>query len=376
VRLLLTGGGTGGHVYPALAIAEALGEREELKPLDLLFVGNRRGLEAEIVAKAGLRSEFIHSAPLVRKLSFALLRTIVVNLAGFFEALAVLHRFQPQIAIATGGYVTFPLIAALRVVRLLRLSRARIALLEPNAAPGLTNRLLGPLADEIWLTVAARGRTLGKKEVVTGTPVRASFLQPMSAPAARAALGLDPGLTTIVVFGGSQGARSLNEAVTGLGILGLPSAWQLLLVSGERDFRSSSARLRAAPHPERLHAIGYLDDPRAAYAAADLVVARAGASTLGELAATGTPALLVPYPYATEDHQARNAEVVRSAGAARVVADRELNAARLRTELEASLAPAALAALRRSAQALAASDPRAAIVARVNRWVQEKTGFR
>jgi UDP-N-acetylglucosamine--N-acetylmuramyl-(pentapeptide) pyrophosphoryl-undecaprenol N-acetylglucosamine transferase len=376
VRLLLTGGGTGGHIYPALAIAEALAQREELKPLEVLFVGNRRGLEAQIVPKAGLRSEFIHSAPLVRKLSFGLLRTVVANVAGFFEALAVLHRFRPQIVIATGGYVTLPLIAALRVVRFLHLSRARIALLEPNAAPGLTNRFLGPLADEIWLTVAEPGRALGKKEIVTGTPVRASFLRPLSAQAARASLGLDPGLMTIVVFGGSQGARSVNDAVAGLGTLGLPAAWQLLLVSGARDFAASSAQLRAAPHPERLQAIGYLDDPRAAYAAADLVVARAGASTLGELAATGTPALLVPYPHATDDHQARNAEVMRAAGAARVLADRELSATRLRVELEAALASDTLGALRRSAQVLAASDPCAAIAARVNRWAREKTGSR
>ena len=376
MRLLLTGGGTGGHIYPALAIAEALGACEELKPLEVLFVGNRRGLESEIVPKAGLRAEYIHSAPLARGPSLALLRTLVANTAGFFEALAVLHRYRPDVAIATGGYVTFPVIVALRVVRTLRLSRARIALLEPNAAPGLTNRLLAPLADEIWLTVAQPGRTLAAKEIVTGTPVRASFLQPMSAPAARGALGLDPNLSTIVVFGGSQGARSLNEAVAGLGAEGLPPAWQLLLVAGERDFASISAQLRAAEHPERLHAIRYLDDPRAAYAAADVVVARAGASTLGELAATGTPALLVPYPYATGDHQTRNAEVMRAAGAARIVADRELNSARLRGELEAALEPAALTALLRSAQSLAASDPRAAIAARVKRWSQEKTGFR
>lgn len=376
MRLLLTGGGTGGHIYPALAIAEALGEDHEFEPFDVLFVGNRGGLEARIVPGAGLRAAFIHSAPLERKLSFALLRTLVANAAGFFEAFGVLHRFRPDVAISTGGYVTFPLLAALRLVRAFGRSRARIALLEPNATRGLTNRLLEPLADEIWLTVSAPGRALGKREVVTGTPVRASFLQPMPARAARASLGLAADATTIVVFGGSQGARSLNEAVTGLGSEGLPPEWQVLLVSGERDFAAISARLRAAAHPERLHAIAYLEDPRAAYAAADLIVARAGASTLGELAATGTPALLVPYPYATADHQAHNAEAARATGAARVIADRELNPARLRAELTAALEPDAYAALRRSAQALATNDPRAAIVARVKRWSQEKTSSR
>jgi UDP-N-acetylglucosamine--N-acetylmuramyl-(pentapeptide) pyrophosphoryl-undecaprenol N-acetylglucosamine transferase len=198
-------------------------------------------------------------------------------------------------------------------------------------------------------------------------------LRPLSAPDARLALGLEPGATTIVVFGGSQGARSLNEAVTRLASQGLPPGWQVLLVSGERDFDGVERRIAAAGSA-RVRVVRYLDDPRPAFAAADLVVARAGASTLAELAATGTPALLVPYPYATDDHQTENAAVVERAGAARVIADRDLSELRLRTELEAALSPQTLAALRDAAHARAASDPRRAIVARVKSWMSQKAG--
>jgi len=359
VRLLLTGGGTGGHVYPALAIAEALAGDLALQPLDVLFVGTRGGLESEIVPAAGVRAEFVSAAPLLRTLSPALLRTFFANARGFVQSLGLLHRFKPDLAIATGGYVTFPVIAALRAVRTLRLSRAKIALLEPNAEPGLTNRLLGPLVDEIWTALTPAG---APKTVATGTPVRASFVQPIEPAAARVALGLDPGLTTVVVFGGSQGARSLNDAFVEVAATLAPER-QLLLVTGARDYEAVAQRVRGLP---RVLALRYLADPRAAYAAADLVVARAGASTLAELAATGTPSLLVPYPHATADHQARNAEVFARAGAARVLADASLTPERLRAELDAALEPATLAALRAGARGRAGVDPRANIVARVN----------
>ena len=363
--MLLTGGGTGGHVYPALAIAEALAGEPSLRPLDVLFVGTRGGLESEIVPAAGVRSAYVDAAPLLRTFSPALVRTVFANLAGFVQSLAVLHRFKPDLAIATGGYVTFPVIAALRAVRALRLSRAKIALLEPNAEPGLTNRLLGPLVDEIWTALTPGGT---RKTVETGTPVRASFGRALEPAAARASLGLEPALTTIVVFGGSQGARSLNDAFVTLA-RDLGPDRQLLMVAGSRDYATVTGALAGVA---RARVVRYLDDPRAAYAAADLVVARSGASTLAELAATGTPALLVPYPHATADHQTRNAEVFARAGAARVLADRDLTPERLRAELDAALAPEILAELRSNARARSVGDARANVVARVNALVRPK----
>jgi UDP-N-acetylglucosamine--N-acetylmuramyl-(pentapeptide) pyrophosphoryl-undecaprenol N-acetylglucosamine transferase len=365
VRLVLTGGGTGGHVYPALALAEAFAGEATFAPLAVSFIGTRDRMEARIVPQAGLPMTFVHAAPLVRAVSFDLFATLFANARGFFEALAVLHRVRPDVLIATGGYVTLPVVAALRAVRLLGRSHAKIALLEPNARAGLTNRLLGPLADEVWYGVRSPGLALAANEHVVGTPVRASLRRALDAGVARTALGLDPARTTLVVFGGSQGARSLNEAVAGFALAGLPADLQILVVAGTNGYAPLHERLQ---HVTGVRVLTYLDDPHAAYAAADVVLSRAGASTLAELAATATPAVLVPYPHATDDHQAHNARAFAADGAALVVPDTELDATRLRALLAAVLEPAALRAMRAAARARAASDPCAAIVARVKTW--------
>ena len=368
MKLVLTGGGTGGHVYPALAIAEALRDDASFAPFEALFVGTRDRLEAQIVPKTGVPIAYVSAAPFARALSFELARTVLANVTGFVQSLAILHRARPDFAIATGGYVAFPVVAAMRFVRLIGRSRARIAVLEPNATAGLTNRLLAPLADEIWYAIAPR-RDLGPRERVVGTPVRTSMRRPMAPADARVTLGLDPEKTTVVVLGGSQGAASLNGAAAALAVA-RAGGRQYAIVTGSRDFEEFRRRLSGVPD---VAVFAYLDDPRAAYAAADLVVARAGASTLGELAATATPALLVPYPHATGDHQTANAVAYAASGAARVVPDAGLDAERLGAELDAALAPDALGALRVAARALAAVDPRTTIVARVKSLLAANT---
>ena len=363
MKLVLSGGGTGGHVYPALAIAEAFAQEPSFAPFEALFVGTRERLEAQIVPSAGMPIAFVHAAPLARRLSLSIFSTIVTNARGFVEALGVLHRARPDVLIATGGYVALPVVAALRFVRALGRSKARIALLEPNAVAGLTNRLLTPLVDEVWLAVVPPGRVLGKREHLVGTPVRAAVRVPMTPAEGRRLLEIDPLKTTIVIMGGSQGARSLNDAATGLVDAGLPPGWQLVIVAGERDFERVGARLSGRPS---VRVLSYLREPRAAYAAADVLVTRAGASTLAELAATAVPALLVPYPHASDDHQMHNAYAYAQSGSARVLADAALDPARLEAEVRSMLdvLPALQSAARRAAQ----SDPRAAIVARVKAW--------
>ncbi len=362
MKLVLTGGGTGGHVYPALAIAEAFAREPAFAPLDVLFVGARDRLEASIVPKAGIEIAYVHGAPLARARPFAFAATLFANARGFLDSLRVLRRARPDVLIATGGYVAFPVVAALRCARFLRRSRARVALLEVNAAAGLTNRLLAPLADETWYAIPP-ARPLRAGEYLVGTPVRSSLRRPVRPDDARRRLGLDQASFTIVAMGGSQGARSINEAVAGLVEAGLPDGWQVVAIAGTRDYEALRARLAGR---SRAFVLAYLDDPRIAYAAADLVVARAGASTLGELAATATPALLIPYPHATDDHQSANARAYAAGGGARLLRDGELDAARLRVELEA--AQRALPELRARAARSAACDPRDAIVARVKAW--------
>jgi UDP-N-acetylglucosamine--N-acetylmuramyl-(pentapeptide) pyrophosphoryl-undecaprenol N-acetylglucosamine transferase len=364
LRIAYAGGGTGGHIYPALAIDDALQTAFARGGYERRFFGSRRGLEAKLVTTMPLG--FVPSAPLQRSFSFDTLRTLGRNLAGVAVALRALLAYRPTLVIATGGYVCFPVVVAARLLRLLRLGGPRIALLEINAVPGLTNRLLGPLVDEVWISYAGSGRFFGSKAKLTGAPVRASLANRIAAAVARAALGLEAERTTIVVMSGSQGARSINLAVADLVTsVGLPAGWQVLHVSGERDHAEMATREAAGASGNVVRLLPYLADPAAAYFAADLAVTRAGASTLAELAATATPAILVPFPFAAEDHQTANARAFAAGGAAVVVRDAELNAESLATTLKACLEPGRLASMRAAAALVAPAGAAAKIVDRI-----------
>jgi UDP-N-acetylglucosamine--N-acetylmuramyl-(pentapeptide) pyrophosphoryl-undecaprenol N-acetylglucosamine transferase len=367
VRLLLTGGGTGGHVYPALAIAETFSREKDFTPLTTLFVGTKERMESELVPKAGVEIEYVRAAPLERKLSASFFSMLATNIVGFVESFEIVRKMRPDVLIATGGYVTLPVVAAARALKMLGLMgpQTHLVVLEPNAISGLTNRALAPLVDEVWYALPPGGRKLGAHEAVVGTPVRSTMRRPMTAAEGRAALRIDPDRTTVVVMGGSLGAQSINDAMAKLIEGGMPENWQVVLISGRRDQQEMWRRLGWREH---VKVIAYLDDPRPAYAAADMVVSRAGASTLGELAATGTPALVIPYPHATADHQTANARAYAAGGAARVIPDSELDAGRLRLELTVAVGAERAGQMRAAAEKAALSDPRAAIVARVKSW--------
>jgi UDP-N-acetylglucosamine--N-acetylmuramyl-(pentapeptide) pyrophosphoryl-undecaprenol N-acetylglucosamine transferase len=361
VTVVFAGGGTGGHLYPAIAIADALQSRARIA-----FVGTADRLEAAIVPKAGYELHTIASRPLPRTPSFALLQTIASTVKGTFESLRLLAAQRPDLVIATGGYVAFPVALAARIRKMLHLSGAPVVLLEPNAAPGLTNRLLTPIVDEIWGALEPTNSGRGKYHS-TGIPIRSSLRSLPPRDDAIARLELDPSLRTLVVIGGSQGARSINDAVTRLiETRGLPAGWQLFALTGQSDYE----RLRAVLP----HARPYLDDMADVYAAADLVLARSGASTLGELAAIGKPAILVPYPFAAEAHQAANAARFEAAGAAVVLTDDELRAGRLPMILAEAVDDRRLSALAAGAASLRGSDPLLAILARVDALVPRRTG--
>ena len=348
LNVVFTGGGTGGHLYPAISIAQALGDRA-----NVTFIGSADRLEAKIVPQAGYPLITVRSAPAKRA---------YVNVVGLFQAVAALRRLRPDIVIATGGYVSFPVVLAARMLG------KKIALLEPNAHPGLTNRMLAPLVDEVWGAFAQADRRFANKYVHTGIPVRAALRSLPTRDAALERLGLSTKRSTLLAMGGSQGARSINDALTSLVKSdGLPEGWQLIHVTGEQEYDRVRNALGKA---DGLRA--YLHDLSDAYAAADLVLARAGASTLGELAAIGRPAILVPYPHAAEDHQRANAAMVAQAGAAVVVDDRELIAGKLRGVLADVTKPARLAELRAAAERERAADPLTTILARVDALTMRK----
>jgi UDP-N-acetylglucosamine--N-acetylmuramyl-(pentapeptide) pyrophosphoryl-undecaprenol N-acetylglucosamine transferase len=349
VKVLFAAGGTGGHLYPAFAIAERLRARGD----SIAFVGTSDRLESRLVPAQGYALFTIRAYPLSRRLSFDLVRTLVDNAVGFVQSLRILARERPDILVATGGYVCIPVVLAARARRIFLRSRVPVALLEPNVVPGFANRLLARRVDEIW------------GESNTGVPVRSALRHLPERSAAAGRLGLDPSKKTLLAFGGSQGARSINDALVALTANGgLPEGWQLLHVTGERDYE----RVRSARTSSVVRA--YLDDPVDAYAVADLVLARAGASTIAELEAVGLPAILVPYPYAAEAHQQANANAAAARGAAVVVDDTALGA-RLGSLLREVCVPQRLAAMRASALG-AGRDASSTVLARIDALIPRR----
>jgi UDP-N-acetylglucosamine--N-acetylmuramyl-(pentapeptide) pyrophosphoryl-undecaprenol N-acetylglucosamine transferase len=373
VKVVFAGGGTGGHLYPAIAIADALRAKWPATSVD--FVGTADRLEATIVPKAGYRLHTVSARPLTRRPSFEFVRTVAANAAGVLQSARVLRKLRPDLLIATGGYVCFPVVVAARLLRGLRLFTGPIALLEPNAHPGLTNRLLAPLVDEVWGAFAHGDARFAGKYVATGVPIRSSLRDIPTREDAVARLGLSPQRKTLLAMGGSQGARAINDALVALlRSDGLPKGWQLLHVTGEREYDRVRAANDSHPAANGGAVRPYLDDIADAYAAADLVLARAGASTLGELTALGKPAILVPYPHAADDHQAGNAARFAEGGAAVVVADRELASGRLREVLQRAVDEPALTELSTAAAKLRGNDPVATIIARVEALTGRKNG--
>ncbi len=354
MTVVFAGGGTGGHVYPAIAIADALRGR----PATIAFIGTANRLEGSIVPKAGYPLYTIHSHWVPRRLSLEIARTALANFFGTLQSLRILASLKPDIVIATGGYVCFPVALAARLRRWMQRGGPPVVLLEPNVAAGLTNRVLAPIVDEIWHRV----------------PIRASLRRLPARETAAKRLGLDPSRRSILVIGGSQGARTINDAIAKLVREGrVPAGWQVLHLTGERDYARVTASAEPVPRNDHRYVIlPYLDDMADAYAAADLVVARAGASTLGELAALGKPAILVPYPFAAEAHQAANAARMRDDGAALIIEDSQVRAGELPAVLITATQSRRLQEMTGHAQRLQGSDPLATILARIDTLVARR----
>ncbi len=376
--LWMAGGGTGGHVYPGLAVLQAL---KEMGPVDVLYVGGRESVEERLIARAGLPFAGIPAGGLHGLAPRQATRNLVRLARGFLVALRLGRRRRPDALFVTGGYASVPVALAARVLRV------PILLYLPDIEPGLAVRFIARLATRIGVTVEdSRAFLPAHKVVVTGYPVRPEFAG-IERTAAREALGLPEGERVLLAFGGSTGARSINQAVIeNLGAL-LEVA-HVVHITGERDWPwvESSARwlgphstpsgFAATPSPlltfgqekgggaaagggggVRYHPYPYLHGAAMgqALAAADLAVCRAGASTLGELPYFGLPAVLVPYPYAWR-YQRVNAQWLASRGAAVVLEDARLKEDLVPTVRSLLGGPARLAGMRASAAALARPD--------------------
>jgi UDP-N-acetylglucosamine--N-acetylmuramyl-(pentapeptide) pyrophosphoryl-undecaprenol N-acetylglucosamine transferase len=364
VNVVFAAGGTGGHIYPALAIADALRDQFDA---NISFIGTSDRLETRIVPAAGYTLREVHARPMIGSPERTVVNA-VVNAWGVAETAGLLRGLRPHAVIATGGYVCFPVVAAAALLRRAGLSRAGIAMLEPNATAGLTSRVTARWVDEIWGPFDAPDPRLRGRYVTTAVPVRASLRALPERAAAAAAFGLDPSRPILLSMGGSQGARSLNEALAASLSAGAFAGWQAIVVTGERGYDAIRPLQSASVVVRR-----YLDDPAPAYAAADLVLARAGASTLAELAAVEKPAVLVPYPFAAGDHQTENAKAFAATGAATMLTDRGVREGALTAALQSAMEPAQLARSTTAAKRPPAADPLAGIVARVERLASRTT---
>ena len=333
--VLIAGGGTGGHVFPALALGAALVERG----VSVEFAGSPHGLEARLVPAAG---RTLHRIP-GRQVRGGGVRGAVAGATalarGVASGLGLVGRLRPALVVGVGGY------ASVASVLAARLRRVPVVLLEQNAIAGAANRSLGRFAERICVGFAEAARFFPPGRAVhTGNPIRPEVL---AAPPAAPHDG--PGL---LIFGGSQGAHHLNEAsVAALDRIGpRAAAWRIRHQTGAADLAEVSAAYRRLGLPARVEA--FVDDMGGAYREADVVVSRAGAMSCAEITAMGLPAILVPYPWAADDHQRRNAEILVEGGAAQMILDRDLAgdglAAALSTLLGDREARAAMAARARA----------------------------
>ncbi len=349
MRLLITGGGTGGHVYPALSVIGALCEElEAIRREDMAWVGRADSLEERIVAQEGLAFCPIAAGAMRGVNPLGMVRNVAVLAQGVGQAGRLIDRFQPDAVLATGGYVSVPLVVAART----RKVPALIYL--PDMEPGWAVRFLTFFAARIAVSFEAVAGYFPKRKVlVSGYPVRRALWQ-TERRTAREVLGLDPAVPMLLVLGGSSGAHSINEAVRrGLGAL-LATA-QVIHISGPEDYPGLQAHRETLAEElrPRYHLFPYLYEQMTdALVAADLVVARAGAATLGEFPAAGLPAVLVPYPYAGQ-HQWINATYLAERGAAAVVADGDLQGRFLGVVQDLLGSPERLRAMSVAARALA-----------------------
>jgi UDP-N-acetylglucosamine--N-acetylmuramyl-(pentapeptide) pyrophosphoryl-undecaprenol N-acetylglucosamine transferase len=343
--ILIAAGGTGGHLFPGIAVADELRRRDPTTRV--VFAGTPRGLESRIVPRAGYELVLLPILPLK---GIGLWRTAQGLLAlprALWQAGALVRHLRPRAVLGVGGYAGGP------VVLLAALQRVPTVILEPNAKPGFTNRVLRPFVRRCACSYPEAARAFGAKGVITGNPVRGGF--------ARLAPKEHRPPYTLLAFGGSQGSRVLNRALAAT-LPHLPGADRLRIVhqTGEAMNEEVTAAYAAAGRAGEV--VPFLDDMEARFAEADLVVSRSGATTCAELCASGKAAVLVPFAQAADDHQRSNARAMEAAGAARMLEEKDLTGQRLGALIAECLAdPARLRAMETAARALGKPDAAARV---------------
>lgn len=336
VKIILAAGGTGGHLYPAIAIVRELLKNPRAR---LLFVGTKEGIEERVLRTENLIPAGKDSADNFEFRSISVKKFVRRNIAEYpsfiLSALAacvqsffLIMKFKPDVAVGVGGYVSGP------VILVSALCGVPTLIHEQNTIAGLTNRILALFVQKICITFETSRKFFPAHKIeFTGNPVRKEVLSVCRVSSAKK-LGLDPDKKTILVFGGSRGARKLNLVMVSALKLLNGTNLQIVHISGREDYET----IRSLTHNQQLETLNYflypyLDNMWDALAAADLVVSRAGATSIAEITARGLPSILIPYPYASDKHQEMNASVLKEKGAARIIPDRELTAEKMADEI-------------------------------------------
>ncbi|HEX8843625.1 MAG TPA: undecaprenyldiphospho-muramoylpentapeptide beta-N-acetylglucosaminyltransferase [Pyrinomonadaceae bacterium] len=357
MRVLIAAGGTGGHIYPGIAVAKEVMRRNPSS--EVRFVGTVGKIETKLVPQAGFELSLIESAGLVNVSLWARLKSLFILPKGLFAARRIIKEFKPDVVVGAGGYVSGPVLLTAAMMRFPTL------IMESNAVPGFTNRRLTRFVDKVAVSFEAALPYFRGKAVVTGNPVRREFfdIPPKVRDASRFA---------ILLFGGSLGARAINEAM----IAALPHLEEQKSVlfithqTGELDFEKVSEGYRKASWEDRAEVLRYIDEMTSAFALADLVISRAGATTSAELMAAGRIAIMIPLPGQME--QRRNAEAMQKAGAARMILQDELTGERLAAEIVGLVkAPDEITRMEEQSRKLARGDAAAATVDLMEKLIKQ-----
>jgi len=326
MKVIISGGGTGGHIYPAIAIADALKRRDAL--IDILFVGAKGRMEMEKVPAAGYPIRGIRISGLQRRLTVSNLLFPFKVAGSLLRCRSILREFRPDVVIGVGGYASGPL------VRMATWMGIPAVLQEQNSYPGITNKLLAKAADTICVAYPGMEKFFpAGKLVLTGNPMRNQLQQPVARAEAAAFFGLSQDRKTILAFGGSLGARTINETMRNAHDLlagrdDIQVLWQIGKLYADTFLACDTARL------PNVKPMVFIDRMDLAYALADVAIARAGAMTISELCLVGKPAILVPSPFVAEDHQTHNARSLAERGAAWLVPDRDAAASAVPAALQ------------------------------------------
>lgn len=329
MKIVVSGGGTGGHIYPALAIIREIQKTD--KNAEFLYIGTEKGLESNIVPRENIAFKSIHITGFRRKLSFENVKTVLRFLNGVRNSKKILKEFKADVVIGTGGYVCGPVVYAAAKLGIPTIIH------EQNSIPGLTNKFLSRYVDRIGICFEEAREFFPKEKVVmTGNP-RASEVLGQDGIKGRLSAGLKTNQPAVLIFGGSRGAKPLNEAVlkslTELG--GKP--YQVLYVTGDVHYDEVKKEVELIGNPENVIIKPFIHNMPEVLAGIDLTVARAGATTLAELTSLGIPSVLIPSPYVTDNHQEKNARALSDHGAAILLLEKDLTGPKLIEQIDGIL---------------------------------------